>query len=439
MTLFRCFGYATGVVLASCYYFPFALASFPVANSKMLMGVAGILILIVNKIKNEDKDIDKSLIQLGLWAIALSSVSFLTCTINNTHDYSFVEYFISMSVWLSGGYSLVKYIEVLHGDVNVQKVASYLAFACTIQCILALVFNYNPTLDNWSNSVFGGQAYMGVNTGERLHGIGCALDVAGFRFASVIIMLTFLMYIENKKNNNFRLYVYLLMFIFIVVVGNMISRSTIIGLILSLVCLLIMELKDNAGLGLIKKITLMVIFIIPVIVVLYNIDESFKADLRFGFEGFFSLVEKGEWQTNSNDILKNMVVLPDNLKTWIIGDGYAADPTDKSLSCFDPYYTGPSFQGFYMNTDVGYCRFIFYFGLIGLAIFSGVLIQAALICIKRFPAFKWMFALILLLNFIEWLKVSTDLFMVLAPFICIPKKENESNIDQFSFDSQIYL
>lgn len=426
MSLFKCFGCIIGTVLASCYYFPFALAAFPVVNSKMVMALVGLLILIIDRIKKGDKDIDNGLIHLGLWALALSFVSFLTSTINNTHDYSFATYIISMSVWLSGGYCLVKYIEVLHGGVDVQKVASYLAFACVMQCVLALVFNYNPALDNWSNSVFGGQAYMGVDTGERLHGIGCALDVAGFRFASVLIMLTFLMYIEKGKSNNLRLYVYLLMFAFIVVVGNMISRSTIMGLILSLVCLLIMAFKDKAGFGLIRKFTLMAILIIPVIVVLYNTNEFFKEDIRFGFEGFFSLAEKGEWQTNSNDILKNMVIWPDDLGTWIIGDGYAANPSDKSLSCFDPYYIGPSFQGFYMNTDIGYCRFIFYFGLIGLVVFSGVLIQSALICIKRFPKFKWMFALILLLNFIGWIKVSTDLFMVLAPFICISKKEKES-------------
>lgn len=430
MSVFKCFGCIMGVILASCYYFPFALAAFPVVNSKMLMALVGLLILIIdriNKYNKHNKGVDSGLIQLGLWALALSFVSFMTCIINNTHDYSFVTYFISMSVWLCGGYCLIRYIEVLHGDVDVQKVASYLVFVCVMQCILALVFNYNPALDIWSNRVFGGQAYMGVDTGERLHGIGCALDVAGFRFASVLIMLIFLMYFENKGSNNLRLYVYMLMFIFITIVGDMISRSTIIGLILSLVFLLIMAFKDNVGLGLIRKFALMVLVIIPFIVVLYNTNKAFKADIRFGFEVFFSFAEKGEWQTHSNDILKNMAIWPDNLGTWFIGDGYAGNPTDKSLSSFDPYYVGPSFVGFYMNTDIGYCRFIFYFGLIGLAFFSGVLIKSALICVKQFPEFAWMFVLILLLNFIEWAKVSTDLFMVFAPFICIPQKENESN------------
>lgn len=423
---FKYFGYLLGVILASCYYFPFALHSLPAVNSKMSMAVVGLVIFIIDGIKNKNFGVSNGLVQLGLWALALSFVSFLTCTINDTHDYSFTTYIISMTVWLSGGYCLIKYIEYLHGDVDVRIVASYLAFACAMQCILALVFNFNPSLDAWCNSTFGGEAYMGADTGSRLHGIGCALDVAGFRFAAVIIMLTFLMYTASKDNNNFWQYCYTILFVFIAVVGDMISRSTVTGVIISLVCMIFFALKNISGFRLLKKFTLLLVVIIPIIIGLYNTNEDFKENIRFGFEGFFSLAEKGEWQTNSNDILKDMAVWPDNLESWIIGDGYAADPTDKNYSSYDPYYIGPSFQGFYMNTDIGYCRFILYFGIIGFIVFSGVIIQAALICIKKFPKYTLMFLLILLLNFIEWIKVSTDLFMVFAPFICISSKDDET-------------
>lgn len=50
-----------------------------------------------------------------------------------------------------------------------------------------------------------------------------------------------------------------------------------------------------------------------------------------------------------------MYVFPDNLKTWIIGDGYFNGPEDS-----DPYYTGEIWDiGYYKGTDVGYLRFIF--------------------------------------------------------------------------------
>lgn len=59
-----------------------------------------------------------------------------------------------------------------------------------------------------------------------------------------------------------------------------------------------------------------------------------------------------------------MYVFPDNLKTWIIGDGYFSNPYNT-----DPFYIGTRSRGYYMGTDVGYLRFIFYFGLIGLSAF----------------------------------------------------------------------
>ena len=41
---------------------------------------------------------------------------------------------------------------------------------------------------------------------------------------------------------------------------------------------------------------------------------------------------------------------PDNLHTWIIGDGYIVNPKD------DPYYIGEVTKGYYKNTDIGYLR-----------------------------------------------------------------------------------
>lgn len=35
-----------------------------------------------------------------------------------------------------------------------------------------------------------GEAFMG-DAGNRIHGLGCALDVAGGRFAAVLLMIAF--------------------------------------------------------------------------------------------------------------------------------------------------------------------------------------------------------------------------------------------------------
>ena len=116
-------------------------------------------------------------------------------------------------------------------------------------------------------------------------------------------------------------------------------------------------------------------------------------------------------------MLASQVVWPDNINTWLIGDGYFELPMN------DYYYTGPAYY-YYMGTDVGYCRFVFYFGILGLLAFSALFITSAFICTQNNPQYAivyWMFALI---NFIVWMKVSTDLFAVFALFIFL-SKENE--------------
>lgn len=51
-----------------------------------------------------------------------------------------------------------------------------------------------------------------------------------------------------------------------------------------------------------------------------------------------------------------MVVFPDNLKTWIIGDGYGANPS------YDPYYIGKVFMAFIWERISAICDLFFSLG-----------------------------------------------------------------------------
>ena len=154
-------------------------------------------------------------------------------------------------------------------------------------------------------------------------------------------------------------------------------------------------------------------------VFLYNTDPKMKKLIHFGFEGFFSLVEKGTWDVSSNEKLMTMYVFPDNLKTWIIGDGYFSNPYNT-----DPFYIGVKSGGYYMGTDVGYLRFIFYFGLIGLSAFIAFFMKTYNLCVKRFAEYKSLFFMLLILNFSIWFKVSTDIFPIFALLIMLPQEDN---------------
>lgn len=417
------------VVLTSFYFFPFETVFLPGVNTKMVLAGIGLLILGKRLAQRRDAGINKDFFILSLLALGISLISLLTMTINNTPDASFLTYFVSMWVWMGGAYTVVRWLDTAYGYVNVRLVCNLLIAVCVIQCLIAWTKDVYPPLQAWVDSFVGGEAFMGNTKEARLSGIGAALDVAGLRFSAVSVMIGYILSKAEELSHK-QVVTYLASFLIIAVIGNMMSRTTTVGVGLALVYWIystnLFSLKQNIKN---QKLWLwlggILCVVIPIFMYLYFTNDTFYKNIRFGFEGFFSLWETGKWQTSSNDILlKHMVVFPDNWVTWLIGDGYAANPADKTLSFFDPYYTGPIYHGYYKGTDIGYLRYIFYFGLVGTFVFVFFMWKSAWACIHRFKNYKMMFLMILLVNYIGWFKVSTDIFLVFAIFLVLSKKDD---------------
>ena len=417
------------VILTSFYFFPIETVFLPGMNTKMALAGIGLLILGKRLAQRRDAGINKNFFVLSLLALGISLISLLTMTINNTPDASFLTYFVSMWVWMGGAYTVVRWLDTAYGYVNVRLVCNQLIAVCVIQCLIAWTKDVYPPLQAWVDSFVGGEAFMGNTKEARLSGIGAALDVAGLRFSAVAVMIGYILSKAGELSHK-QVVTYLVSFLIIAVIGNMMSRTTTVGVGLALLYWVystnLLSLKQNIKN---QKLWLwlggILCVLIPLFIYLYFTNDTFYKNIRFGFEGFFSLWETGKWQTSSNDILlEHMVVFPDNWVTWLIGDGYAANPMDKTLSFFDPYYTGPIYHGYYKGTDIGYLRYIFYFGLVGTFVFVFFMWKSAWACIHRFKNYKMMFLMILLVNYIGWFKVSTDIFLVFAIFLVLSKKDD---------------
>lgn len=415
-------------ILTSFYFFPFEFVFLPGINTKMAMAGVGLVVLGFNVAQGRRGNINKDFFILSLIALSLSVFSLMAMTYNNTSDGSFLTYFVSMWVWLGGAYTTICVMKKVHGYVSVELICNYLIVVCVAQCLIAYSMTIIPELKIFIDSFLGGEdAFMG-KAGDRLYGIGAALDVSGMRFSAVLVMLAFLA-INQTSHNRMKTFLYVMAFFIISIIGNMMARTTTVGLSLALIYWLIIGIikrGDPSTHTFLRLMFLVTLVIIPSVVVQYNIDMAFKEKIRFAFEGFFSIAETGKWATSSNDILFNhMIVFPETLKTWLIGDGYGANPSG------DPYYIGPEYHGFYMGTDIGYLRLLFYFGVFGVIALVSLICYAYQSCIKRFPSYKVMFMLILTVNLLVWFKVSTDIFLVFALFLCISKEDNDAYEKQY--------
>lgn len=403
-----------GILLCLCatslFFFPVTLTGMQ-SNTKLIMAVIGIPVLICNLSKSPSGKIGSDFISVFGLACGVSLATYLSVVVNNTLDYTYVTYVVSMAVWTSAAYLTIKMIQGVHGYVNVKLVVLYLMVMCTLQCVLAIAIDMNADVQQFVDRFYPDAAW--IHEKKRLYGFGCVLDVAGSRFAAVLVMIACVMYGDSKKNDWYHVVFYMTCFIIISVIGNMIGRTTTVGMVLGMLVIVYSFFSSGVSTKYIRTVTSLTVVFVTLAIILYSTDVRWQENLKFGFEGFFSLVEKGKWEVHSNEMLKEGFIYPDNIKTWLIGDGYFDEPGDTT-----PYYTGQSFYGFYKGTDSGYSRFLFYFGAIGLLLFSAFFVTVANVCAKIFP-YKYMFWIILLLNFIVWIKVSTDIYVTLAPFVCL--------------------
>lgn len=420
------------ILITDFYFFPIEFIFLPGINTKMVLAGISLIILGFNLARHRSGQIDKAFLWLSLSALCVSFVSYISIVVNNTPDHSFTGYIMSMWVWLGGAYTVIRTIKLVHGKVSIPIVCNYLISVCVMQCVLAYIMNMYTPMFTAVSSVLGGEKFMGITEG-RLSGIGAALDVAGLRFSAVLVMIAYLMVNIRKVHLEKYFICYVVAFLIIGVIGNMIARTTTMGIVLSIAYWLYscktFSIKQ-LNWQFMASLAIVVVSIVGMIY-LYNVDATFHNNIRFGFEGFFSLFEHGKWYVSSNDILLNhMIQFPETFHTWIIGDGYCSNPLAETGG--DPYYTGPSYHGFYMGTDIGYIRFLFYFGIIGLAAFILFFLVCGKICMSKFSNFKMLFFLLLMVNFIGWFKVATDIFLVFAPFLCVSKEDNyslNSNVD----------
>ncbi len=428
------FGILFTGILTSFFFFPFEFTFLPGVNVKMMLAVVGLALVGYELIRRRSFSIPLELLILMAFAFSVSLASLVSITLNQTPDNTYASYIISFVVWLSAAFAVCCCIRAVHGRIDVQLVLDYLVAVCVFQCVISLVINNSPSLASWVNSTFEFGQIVAVDA-DRLYGIGAQLDVAGARFSAVLVGLAFYLSEVTGALNPGRRILYILAFGVISVIGDMVARTAIVGMAIGLVFILLgmvfrpsMPGRESDKTKQVATWIVMLTIGVFFCTVLYNTNAQAKSLFRFGFEGFFSLAENGHWEVSSNERLKTMVVFPETLHTWIIGDGYFENSRN------DPNYLGTATDmGFYMGTDVGYLRFIFYFGIIGLIFMMGVIISSAVVCMRNFPKEKWLFILALMVGLTVWFKVSTDIFCFFAPFLCAAAlKEQEPTEEDYA-------
>lgn len=405
MTIVRFFSMIIIGILTSFFIFPVGFVGLPESlNTKQIMAVLGIVFFVIKSVKDRSFGLKKTTISSAALAIIFSLWCLFCVTKNNTSDYSYVTYIRSYIIWLSSAYCLVCIMKSVHGRVSINLLVKYLFYVSVAQCLSVVLIDNISLVESFVRAVFIQD--LRALDGGRLFGIGASLDSGGIRFAVTLFLTAHLLVNDTSLNHSrLRLSLYLFGFALVSIIGATVARTTLLGTALGLMYILahygytkyLVLTKTQVRFWSILFISLVVIVFFSVF--LYDATPIFKGYLRFAFESFFNYFEKGTFSSRSTEILMNMWTWPTDTDGWIYGYG--------------------NFDNWYYNTDIGYCRFTLYCGIVGVVLFSIFFIYNAYAIKDKFVNGNILAMLLLVMVFVIWVKVSTDIFQFFALLLLI--------------------
>lgn len=285
------------------------------------------------------------LIELFLLFLPIFMLS-ISLIVNQYFDFAFVkEIFIYNMVSLISAYAIVK----IYKNVDLLKSIIWLiGFGVVFQLIISFILFLMPGGFMVASNIFEltQDADQAINLNEfRMVGIGSAFFQSGILNSFVLVMLASL--IVSKQSNNKEKNLAFGLMLIISLLGLFSSRSTIIGIAISFILILLNIYKTKTIFKTVLYLFLLTLFSLPLISKLSESSKFFDL-LMFGTQFIFDF-DNSQAAKSTGQLNEMWEIWPETIKTWIIGDAQ--------------YRDGSSY---YMHTDVGYARFIFAVGIFGL-------------------------------------------------------------------------
>lgn len=345
------------------------------------------------------------------YPVLMSLFTVLSSVVNTITENTFIIFPFQVIYLLLLSYCIYYITKRFCKVISFYVITRYFLMTLVVQSVIAIVMFVNQPIclflfdlqdiDLTSRVI---KMYFGV----RLIGLGCFYFGAGAIYGlGLIAIMPFMLKAKNKQ----QLIKLILLYVYIFIVGIFFARTAMIGCVFSIVylifCILIPKMCNKVFLVFRQFIIYLTVFGIALVFIYTSspkLQEDYGDIIDFGFEAFINLVENGELSTASSDGLTeyHLSIWPQNQKTYYIGDMR--------------WTKGDSYYG---DSDVGYVRLLFYFGVPGVILFllyqysivriSGLIFKERILSFFFFTVF--FYALILLIK--GYIDVASLIFIYL--------------------------
>lgn len=345
------------------------------------------------------------------YPVLMSLFTVLSSVVNTITENTFIIFPFQVIYLLLLSYCIYYITKRFCKVISFYVITRYFLMTLVVQSVIAIVMFVNQPICLFLFDLQGidlTSRVIKMYFGVRLIGLGCFYFGAGAIYGlGLIAIMPFMLKAKNKQ----QLIKLILLYVYIFIVGIFFARTAMIGCVFSIVYLifsiLIPKMCNKVFLVFRQFIIYLTVFGIALVFIYTSspkLQEDYGDIIDFGFEAFINLVENGELSTASSDGLTeyHLSIWPQNQKTYYIGDMR--------------WTKGDSYYG---DSDVGYVRLLFYFGVPGVILFllyqysivriSGLIFKERILSFFFFTVF--FYALILLIK--GYIDVASLIFIYL--------------------------
>lgn len=396
-------------IILFCYIYPIYIKFFPIPTDRIIQ-MAGLLFLIFDTNYRKIFFRIKGLYIFIYLTILLLVFIFLVQNWNyNNLDLYFFKDQLDTILYIFPAFLIGFLLYKIDSDNILTLLLDYIVLIGLFQAIISFTFFFIPSTFEFYSSLLSENASQGLlkrlgQIEKRLMGAGSFFFNGVIKYSVPLFILVILPHLKNSfvyRNK----YLYISSLSLISVAGVMTGRTFFVAILMALLLFVLVDKRNSFKLIFkVLPITFGLGYAVFSITSFLLDSSRFEKVFGFVFELFINYQESGDLNSRSTEGTLSMYVFPTTLKTWLIGDG-------RMLLDNGSYY---------MRSDVGYVRLIFYFGIILTVLYF--IYQAVLFVVttkilpnKVYTSFMLiLFIWILILNFKGLANLNSHLILLLV-------------------------
>ena len=359
---------AAFLLILFCFLYPIFPKVSPIPIDRILQ-LLGFTLLVFNQLDTVKLISSIYTRRFLLLTFVLLCLAFIVqLQVVGTYDTYFIIRVVNVFFEFFSAYFVFSIGRWAYKNLSIGTVLYYIVLAAVLQAVIGIIFYINPVYYVSYYSLLNAEiahkefedtmALLNV----RFVGIGSSFFSGTIKYGVAFFSLLILPFVHQNRLTSNKLF-YWAAFLIIVFGGMMTGRSFFIAMILG--GIMVAAARSQSVLLFVMnnvKIVLLCVFLIPLVYFLSTaiLDMSkFERAFNFAFELFINASEGEGFQSSSTNKQLEMYVFPDETRTWLIGDAKMQN----------------SDGGYYMFTDIGYLRLIYYFGLPATVFFVYLMIR----------------------------------------------------------------